>query len=142
MEIRLFTSQSPEYEAALELRYRLLREPLGLTFTKEDIAAEADQKHLGLYDGERIIGNLTIVDKGGDTLKLRQFAIDSEYQGKGLSYILMEAAEQYAKAHGYKKVSGHARKSVVPIYIKMGYSIVGEEFEEVTIPHLEIEKML
>jgi predicted GNAT family N-acyltransferase len=31
---------------------------------------------------------------------------------------------------------------VVPIYIKMGYSIVGEEFEEVTIPHLEIEKML
>ncbi len=142
MEIRLFTSQSPEYKTALELRYRLLREPLGLNFTEEDIAAEADQKHLGLYDGERIIGNLSMVENGGDTLKLRQFAIDSEYQGKGLSYILMEAGEKYAKEHGYKKVSGHARKSVVPIYIKMGYNIVGEEFEEVTIPHLEIEKVM
>jgi predicted GNAT family N-acyltransferase len=142
MEIRLFTSQSPEYKAALELRHRLLRAPLGLTFAAEDIAAEASQKHLGLYDGDRLIGNLTIVDNNSDTLKLRQFAIDEAWQGKGLSYILMEAAEKYARDNGYKKVYGHARKSVVPIYIKMGYYTVGDEFEEVTIPHMAIEKVL
>jgi predicted GNAT family N-acyltransferase len=36
----------------------------------------------------------------------------------------------------------HARKSAVGFYEKLGYKIVGDEFEEVTIPHFEMQKTL
>jgi predicted GNAT family N-acyltransferase len=36
----------------------------------------------------------------------------------------------------------HARQSAVGFYQKLGYQIRGEEFEEVTIPHYEMQKQL
>jgi predicted GNAT family N-acyltransferase len=36
----------------------------------------------------------------------------------------------------------HARKSAVGFYEKLGYEIEGDEFEEVTIPHYEMQKTL
>ena len=36
----------------------------------------------------------------------------------------------------------HARQVAVPFYERLGYSIVGEPFEEVSIPHFKMEKGL
>jgi predicted GNAT family N-acyltransferase len=36
----------------------------------------------------------------------------------------------------------HARQTAVGFYQKLGYSITGEPFEEVTIPHYIMEKAL
>jgi predicted GNAT family N-acyltransferase len=54
----------------------------------------------------------------------------------------MNFAENVARDRGYKKLSMHARKSAIGFYQKLGYEIVGEEFEEVTIPHYEMQKTL
>nr|MBP8249907.1 GNAT family N-acetyltransferase [Chitinophagales bacterium] len=43
---------------------------------------------------------------------------------------------------GFTLMYCHARDTAIPFYEKLGYSRVGEEFEEVTIPHWEMGKSL
>jgi predicted GNAT family N-acyltransferase len=54
----------------------------------------------------------------------------------------MNFAENVARDRGYKVLHMHARKSAVGFYKKLGYEVVGDEFEEVTIPHYEMQKNL
>jgi predicted GNAT family N-acyltransferase len=51
-------------------------------------------------------------------------------------------AENVARDLGYKKLCMHARKTATGFYQKLGYSVTGEEFVEVTIPHYTMEKSL
>ena len=46
------------------------------------------------------------------------------------------------KEKGYKIVMIHARDVVIPFYLKCGYRIADEGFEEVGIPHHKMEKQL
>ena len=46
------------------------------------------------------------------------------------------------KADGFKKIIMHARKSAAGFYEKLGYQVCSGEFEEVTLPHYEMEKKL
>jgi GNAT superfamily N-acetyltransferase len=69
-------------------------------------------------------------------------AVLSGLQGKGIGRVLMTFAENIARDRGYRKINMHARKTAVGFYEKLGYSISGPEFEEVTIPHFEMEKEL
>jgi hypothetical protein len=45
MDIRLVEHGSKEYVEAVKLRYQVLREPLGLCYTEEQLSCEADQLH-------------------------------------------------------------------------------------------------
>jgi predicted GNAT family N-acyltransferase len=51
-------------------------------------------------------------------------------------------AENLARDRGYKKITMHARKNAIGFYEKMGYVRIGNEFEEITIPHYLMEKKL
>jgi predicted GNAT family N-acyltransferase len=54
----------------------------------------------------------------------------------------MQFAENIARDRGFKKITMHARKTAIGFYEKLGYKPIGEQFEEVTIPHFIMEKML
>jgi predicted GNAT family N-acyltransferase len=47
-----------------------------------------------------------------------------------------------ARDAGFKKIRMHARKTAVGFYEKLGYTVIGKEFTEVSIPHLLMEKKL
>ena len=76
------------------------------------------------------------------TLRLRQMAVVSGLQGKGIGKVLTQFAENIARDRGYTKVMMHARKTAIGFYKKLGYRKSGDEFEEVTIPHYVMEKDL
>jgi GNAT superfamily N-acetyltransferase len=69
-------------------------------------------------------------------------AVPNNMQGKGIGRALMIFAENIARDLGYRKLCMHARKTAVGFYQKLGYSITGDEFTEVTIPHYIMEKTL
>ena len=71
---------------------------------------------------------------------MRQLAVAAELQGQGIGTALVEFAEALAREIGYRRMILHARETAVPFYEKQGYSIIGEGFEEVTIPHWAMEK--
>ncbi|MDB5281524.1 MAG: acetyltransferase, family [Bacteroidota bacterium] len=141
-KIKIFKHGSPEYEAALELRTRVLRKPLGLEFTDEELKKDLDDTHFGLFAADKIIACLTLTHTPDKRMKMRQVAVDETMQGKGHGKILSLEAEKYAHENGFEVMFCHARKTAAPFYQKLGYNIVGDEFTEVNIPHYVMEKKL
>jgi predicted GNAT family N-acyltransferase len=142
MPLREIDFGTKEYQQMLELRYQVLRKPLGLEFTNEELDRAKDDILLGCFDDDELQGCCMITNKGNGVAKLRQMAVRSGLQGTGIGRMLMIFAETVARDKGFKKLIMHARKSAVGFYEKLGYTIQGDEFLEVTIPHYVMEKDL
>lgn len=131
-----------EYEQMIRLRDDILRKPLGLNFSQEELEKEKQNLHIAAYEDERMLGCCMLVEEEPETVRLRQMAVLNDLQGKGIGKALMQFAENLARDRGYKKITMHARKNAVGFYEKMGYKRIGKEFEEITIPHYVMEKEL
>lgn len=143
MAIKIIDHNSNEYKQMVELRYNMLRKPLNLAFSLEELARESEDILIGCFEDDKLEG-CCLLTKTQDkyTLRLRQMAVLSGLQGKGFGKVLMTYAENIARDKGYRKISMHARKNAVGFYEKMGYKIVSKEFIEITIPHYLMEKEL
>lgn len=126
----------------LDLRLQILRKPLGLSFTEEDLAAEIHDILLGCFEDDNLEACCVLTKTDPKTVRLRQMAVSSNLQGKGIGRVLMSFAENVARDHGYRRLTMHARKSALGFYEKNGYRICSDEFYEVTIPHYVMEKEL
>jgi len=124
------------------LRNDILRKPLGLSFTKEDLDKEKEDILMGAFEDEKLLGCCLLTRVDPTTVRLRQMAVPNNMQGKGVGRALMIFAENIARDLGYRKLCMHARKTAIGFYQKLGYSITGDEFVEVTIPHYIMEKAL
>jgi len=134
---------TPEYDEAVRLRYDILRRPLGLDYTAEQLAAEYDQIHLAAYDAaNRLVGYLNLTPIDAQTMQMRQVAVAENQQGSGVGKQLVVHSEWLARQLGIKQLILHAREPAVPFYEKLHYRVVGEPYEEVTIPHRTMEKDL
>lgn len=138
--IKTFEYASAEYQQALVLRDKVLRQPLGLKFAAAELMKDEHDIHMGLFNGNTILACLILTLQPEGKIKMRQVAVDDTMQGKGLGSMLSKQVEKYAAEHGYTLIYCHARKVAVPFYQKLGYSIVGNEFTEVKIPHYLMEK--
>ncbi len=130
------------YWKMVALRDQILRQPLGLSFTKEELEKEKDEILLALIEDEEILGCCMLINEIPEQLRLRQMAVRKNLQGKGIGESVMFFAEKIARDKGFKKMTMHARDTAVGFYDKFGYKIVGEGFEEVGIPHHVMEKFL
>lgn len=137
----------------LALRYDVLRKPLGLHFSQSDLLPDQNSIHFVGVENKQVLACLILSPKNDiDTLdlnasaskvyKMRQVAVQSQLQGTGIGKKLVQFVEIEAKKMGITHFELNARKSAVPFYLTLNYSIEGEEFEEVGIPHLKMKKAL
>lgn len=134
---------TPEYDEALRLRYEVLRRPLGLDYTPEQLAAEYSDHHLvACGEDGAIVGYLNLTPLDDENVKMRQVAVAPDRQGQGIGKALVEASEALAQRLGFRRIVLHARETAVPFYLCAGYTVTGDRFEEVTIPHFKMEKEL
>src|ERR1043165_348796 len=142
MALKIVDYGSEEYQQILKLRDDILRKPLGLSFSQEELEKEKNNMHIAAYEDERMLGCCMLVEEGTQTVRLRQMAVVNDVQGKGIGRALMQFAENLARDRGYKRITMHARKNAIGFYERMGYRKVGDEFMEITIPHYVMEKEL
>jgi len=142
ISIQILTFESLNQLESVELRRQVLRIPLDLDYSKEELAAEFEQVHLGAILNGHVVGVLLLVQHEDGILKMRQFAVDSAYQGKGIGTKLVEYSEFWAKQNNFTRISLHARDTAVSFYQQLGYKIKGEQFTEVGIPHRMMMKEL
>lgn len=142
MALKQLVHGSPEYRQMIQLRYEILRKPLGLDFKEEDLLKEKDDILIGVLEEDKMLACCVLTRVDHSTVRLRQMAVHKNLQGKGIGATLMNFAENLARDYGYKKLIMHARKVAVGFYEKQGYKIKGDEFTEVTIPHYVMEKKL
>jgi len=140
MDFKVADFASPEQLASIELRRRVLRWPLGLDFTPEQLANEVHELHLVAMNGDQLLACLVLTPQSKDVIKMRQVAVEPDIQGKGIGRQLVEFSEAVAKEKGFSKMVLHARDTAVPFYLRLNYEIEGEPFEEVSIPHRKMVK--
>ncbi len=134
---------TPEYDETVQLRDKILRRPLGLSFSEEQLSEEYADFHLAAFTEAWILrGCLVLTPLADNTLKMRQVAVDEAFQKMGVGQQLVEASEKFGRVHGFNKMVLNARDTAVPFYQKLNYTIVGERFEEVGIPHFKMTKDL
>jgi len=142
MALKIIDHGSKEYKQMVNLRYNILRKPLGLNFTPDELEKEKDQVLIGAFEEDQMLGCCMLVKLNDKTMRLRQMAVPNNLQGKGIGRALMNFAENISRDLGYKKIMMHARKTAIGFYEKFGYKICSEEFEEITVPHYQMEKSL
>lgn len=142
MALKIIDHDSPAYKQMVQLRYNILRKPLGLDFNPQELENERNDILLGCFDDGKLEGCCLLTQTGAKEVRLRQMAVISGLQGKGLGKALIQFAENIARDRGYKTICMHARKTALGFYEKLGYEKIGEEFNEVTLPHYKMEKRL
>src|SRR5271154_2877918 len=142
MALKMIDYGTQEYKQMIQLRMEMLRKPLGLSFSAEDLEKEKDDILIGAFEDDKLLGCCLLTKIDDKNVRLRQMAVPNNLQGKGVGRALMVFAENIARDLGYQKLIMHARKTALGFYGKMGYNISGDEFTEVTIPHFVMEKNL
>jgi len=133
-ECKVLVFGSEDQQLSLRLREQVLRAPLGLTFSEQDLLHEDEQIHIAGYSNNSLCAIL-LLKPDGQALKMRQVAVDPIFQGKGIGKTLVRFAEQLAQMEGYSKIHLHARDTAIPFYLSLRYHLQGEGFSEVGIPH-------
>lgn len=142
MALKIIDHGSKEYKQMVNLRYEILRKPLGLSFSDDELEKEKNEILIAAFEDEKILACCMLISESEKHCRLRQMAVLNNLQGKGIGRALMTFAENIARDRGYKKITMHARKSAAGFYERLGYSIAGNEFRELTIPHYIMEKTL
>ena len=135
---------STRYDELVELRYKVLLEPLGLKFLDSFRSEEANYLHIGCIEqlDDKLVGGLILAPIDNEKIRLMQVAVDTIYQGEGVGKELIKYAEKRAKEAGYSQMVMHAMLSVVGFYEKMGYTVEGDVFDEQGITFLKVVKNL
>lgn len=132
---------SGEYKKAVALREEILRKPLGLFFTKEELEIEKDHVHIAGFLGQEMCATVVLVPDG-DEMKMQRVALKASFQGKGIGSALMRFCEEYAVKHGFKSIYCHARGTAIQFYQRNLYTHEGEPFDEDGIPHRKMRKTI
>jgi predicted GNAT family N-acyltransferase len=142
IELKAILHNSPEYEAEVALRSSILRQPLGLSFSADQLSAEADSHHIGCYVDGELVGCLVLKPIDGQRIQMRQVAVDEKVRGRGIGRMMVKYSEDFARKRGFREMTLHAREAIVPFYERLGYTRVGDRFTEVTIPHWVMVRVL
>jgi len=142
MALKVIDHGSPEYLQMVQLRMDILRKPLGLTLSQEELEKEKEEILIAAFEEEKMLGCCMLIRSDAQTVRLRQMAVLNNLQGKGIGRALMQFAENIALDRGFRKIMMHARKTATGFYEKLGYEVSGDDFIEVTLPHVIMEKYL
>jgi N-acetylglutamate synthase-like GNAT family acetyltransferase len=142
MGLKQIDHGSVAYAEMVNLRREILRKPLGLSFSEEELANEKHDILIAAFDDDDMVGCCMLCTINEERIKLRQMAVHENVQGKGFGAAILHFAENIARDKGYKIVFMHARKTAVGFYEKLGYQINSDVFNEVNIPHYVMEKRL
>lgn len=142
MEIREISHRSADYEEMVDLRTRILRKPLGLEFSSDQLDKESADYLIGAFNNGLLVGCCILSPVSQTLIQLRQMAVEESNRKQGVGEKIIYFAESLAITHGFTTLILHARIPAVGFYERLGYRSVGPEFIELGISHLEMQKPL
>lgn len=142
MEIRS-PQTNKEWDEYYDLRFRVLREPLGKERGSERNEGDETGIHFALFDNNRILGIARLDKVDQKTSQVRFVAVETTIQGSGLGKKLIIKVETEARNIGYSKMILHARDYALPFYEKLEYQLIGPSYKLFDVlQHYEMHKNL
>lgn len=150
MRLVIATCESPLYPSLVDLRFLVLRQPLGYTRQQFDLSGDTKCTYvvaLPADSDEPMLGVVALEKKWVDgeptgEAQLRQMAVRPNLQRSGIGRALVRELEHYAQAQGVRRIFLHARDHAIGFYERLGYVAEGAVFSEVGIPHRLMRKAL
>lgn len=122
---------SEEYKALLDIRYQVLRQPLGMELREKDTATDHEEYHFAAYENGAPIGCVLLKPQSQKgRIQLRQMAVLNDWRGKGIGARLVVFAENFSREKGYYAIEARARRNVQEFYAKLGYISHEHEFAD------------
>ena len=132
-----------EWQAYYDLRFRVLREPLGKERGSEKNEGDELGTHFAVFDTSTIVAIARLDKVGSSTCQVRFVAVESNLQGKGVGKKLMSNVEEFGKKAGFSNMVLHARDYALPFYQKIGYELIGPSYKLFDVlQHFEMRKEL
>jgi ribosomal protein S18 acetylase RimI-like enzyme len=144
VQLHFIDVNDPLYQHELELRFRVLREPLGMTRNDVQFPFERECLHVVAVEaqGHTVLGCVMFHAESASSGRLLQMAVDPLGQGRGLGRTLVVTLEHELVRRGVREVHLHARESALPFYERLGYAAYGEPYLEVGLAHRMARKTL
>jgi GNAT superfamily N-acetyltransferase len=124
-----------------QLTWRLRRDELYPGEHMFNMEMEEDNHgwHFGGFMDNKLIAVVSLFQKDTD-FQFRKFAVQKDYQGKGIGRELLQYITNFAKAEGGTRIWCNARDTAVQFYIKDGFTSTGEVFERKGVNFEILEK--
>lgn len=132
---------SKEWADAVRLREKILREPLGSSFSDQELEDEKDHFQIAGFLNDTLVATAVLVPLGDD-MKMQRVVVKENLRNLNIGSEMMRFCETFASEKNCTTMYCHARDSAVRFYLKNGYSRIGEYFDEDGIPHLKMSKKL
>lgn len=134
--------QHERYAEVLQLRNKILRQPLGLELSDNDLKDDDQSQFCVAIVNNQVIGCNMLTSVGENMVQLKQMAIDNNFQGKGIGNDLMIFTENIARNCGYTTIVLNARETAINFYKNLNYQTTGNPFMSVGILHVKMIKHL
>jgi predicted GNAT family N-acyltransferase len=125
--------------AAQAVRTAVFVQEQGIAPEDEWDADDATALHAVLFDvNGQALGNARLLQPSANVAKVGRMAVLKKVRGHGYGARLLEALVSEARRRSHKEVRLSAQRSAEGFYATYGFSVVGEPFDEVGIPHVEM----
>lgn len=141
LKLKVIEHGSADWRASVKLREKILRAPLGASFSEEELEQESEDLQIAGYINEQLVVTAVLV-REEKQLKMQRVAVDDGFRNKGIGAQLLTFCENIAVNKNYHSIYCHARNTAVKFYQDNGYTAEGDFFNEDGIPHLKMRKAL
>ncbi len=102
-------------------------------------ADDATALHAVLFDENgQALGNARLLQHSATVAKVGRMAVLKDARGNGYGPRLLQALIRCARQRSHKEVRLSAQRTAESFYAAHGFVAVGEPFDEVGIPHVEM----
>ncbi len=137
----LIAITSQQRDDAFAVRIAVFVEEQGIDRSDELDDFDASATHCVAYvDGTpAAAGRLLLFD---DHAKIGRMAVLASHRGAGVGALVLDALEREAAAHGIRHIKLSAQLHARGFYERCGYTAHGDLYDDVGIPHVDMEKRL
>jgi len=128
---------------AQRVRTAVFVEEQGIAREDEWDAADADCLHVVAYNrlGQPVATARLLPAQAG-VAKLGRMAVHRVLRGTGVGRSLVSALTQAAQARGDHCLRLSAQRSAQGFYQRLGFETVGQPYDDVGIPHIDMQRLL
>ncbi|WP_226481037.1 GNAT family N-acetyltransferase [Natrinema amylolyticum] len=141
LEVRVAETDR-ERDDAFAVRRTVFVEEQGVDEDLEYDDHDETAVHFVAYDDGEPIGAARLREYEAGVGKVERVAVLESRRTEGVGRALMEALERRAIDAGFEALKLHSQTRAAGFYRSLGYDRRGEEFEEASIPHVEMRKSL
>ena len=133
---------SDEMNEYYHLRWKILRQPLGLEEgTEKDDLEEQSIHRVVKIDNQIIgVGRLHFIDD--NNAQIRYMAVEDNFRGSGVGKLIVDEFVKISENRNTKKIILYARESIINFYKRIGFDIVRKAHILKNIQHFLMEKII